>query len=141
MIVVFWSWLKLSVRTLEPVPVPLGGWLTSPRFRPIEKTAPFESCRSPPTFSRLTSRPTKMPVPAPLRSMPPSTSRVLTSPPTVMEAPGVMLAKAIRSMAVVPFETRGPESWVSWKPRIAPICPLLIVIWPTFKTWPRFDSP
>ena len=38
---VFASVLKLSSRTLDPVPVPLGGWFTSPRFRPIENTAPF----------------------------------------------------------------------------------------------------
>ena len=88
LIVVFAMELKLSVRMFVPVPVPLGGWDTSPRLRPIEKTAPSESWMLPPTLSRFRSRPMKIPVPAPLKSMPLRMSRVLTSPPVVIEPPG-----------------------------------------------------
>ena len=37
MTIEFATVVKLSVRTLEPVPVPLGGWLTRPRLRPMMK--------------------------------------------------------------------------------------------------------
>ena len=67
--VVFSRVLKLSVRTLEPVPVPLGGWGTRPRLRPILNTAPLDSVMPVPTLSRFRSRPMKMPVPAPLTSI------------------------------------------------------------------------
>ena len=40
----------------------------------------------------------KMPVPAPLKSAPLSTSSVFTSPPVVIEAPGRIDSKAIRSI-------------------------------------------
>ena len=75
----------------------------------------------------------KTPVPAPLRSAPFKMSSVFTSPPVVIDAPGRSVSKAIRSMAPVPFETSGPESSLSWKPRMSPIWPLLIVIWPMFE--------
>src|SRR5262249_7027130 len=42
-VIVFPRVLKLSVRTLEPLPVPLGGWLIRPRSRPIRNFDPPDS--------------------------------------------------------------------------------------------------
>ncbi len=103
--------VKLSDRMLEPVPVPLGGWGTRPRLRPIVKLAPSARVIPPPTLSKFRSRPMLMPVPAPLRLIPLSTSSVFTSPPVVIEAPGKIEEKARRLIAAVPLTTRGPDSY------------------------------
>ena len=46
---------------------------------------------------------------------------------------GPMELKAIRSTVVVPLETSGPKRFAEWKPSIAPIEPLLTVIWPMLR--------
>ena len=68
--------VKLSDRTFDPVPVPLGGWASSPRLRSMMKLAPSDRVMPVPTLSRLRSRPMVMPVPGPLRSMLLATSSV-----------------------------------------------------------------
>ena len=66
---------------------------------------------------------------------------MFTSPPVVIDAPGKIASKAIRSIGVVPVTTSGPDSSASWKPSMSAISPLLTVIWPILRTWPRFASP
>ena len=55
--IVFATLVKLSVRTFEPVPVPLGGWLTRPRLRPMIEIGAVGELMLPPTLSRFRSRP------------------------------------------------------------------------------------
>ena len=135
------TFVKLSDRTLEPVPVPLGGWLTSPRLRPMLKLAPLDRVMLPPTLSRSRSRPMLMPVPVPLRSMPLSTSSVCTSPPVVIDAPGKIASNAIRSIDDVPGDGQGAGQLGDLEALDGADLAAVTVSWPMFRRWLRAGFP